>query len=87
MTQAIPMGLEKSAALRYIISKGWAWQGPNGGQVQVENCPMCIKEIGNSTWQFLLQKKVLGMGFGFAITVPARKQATCVPCKKPWEIA
>lgn len=44
------MGLEKSAALRYIISKGWAWQGPNGGQVQVENCPMCHK----GDWKFYM---------------------------------
>jgi len=43
MAQAIPAGLEKSAGLRYVISKGWTWQGPSGDQIQVENCPMCHK--------------------------------------------
>ena len=39
--QAIPVGLEKSAALRYVISKGWQWQESTGGQIQIEECPIC----------------------------------------------
>ena len=41
MTKAIPAGLEKSAALRYVISKGWSWQESAGGQIQIEECPFC----------------------------------------------
>jgi twinkle protein len=43
MAQAIPAGLEKSKALQYITQKGWNWQGPVGGQVQLEVCPYCKK--------------------------------------------
>ena len=43
MAQAIPLELAKSAAMQYIIKKGWNWTGPSGGQVQVENCPACHK--------------------------------------------
>ena len=41
MSKAIPAGLEKSAAMALIISQGWSWQGPTGGQIQVEECPFC----------------------------------------------
>jgi 5S rRNA maturation endonuclease (ribonuclease M5)/KaiC/GvpD/RAD55 family RecA-like ATPase len=41
MTQAIPAGLEKSAAMRYVISKGWSWKEASGGQIQIEECPFC----------------------------------------------
>jgi len=41
MSKAIPAELEKSEALKLIISQGWNWQGPNQGQVQVETCPFC----------------------------------------------
>jgi DnaB-like helicase C terminal domain/Toprim domain len=43
MSQAIPPELNKSQALKLIISKGWNWTGPVGGQLQVENCPYCAK--------------------------------------------
>jgi hypothetical protein len=43
MSQAIPAGLETSPALRYVLSKGWNWTGPSGGQIQIENCPLCLK--------------------------------------------
>jgi hypothetical protein len=39
--QALPAGLEKSAAMRYVISKGWAWKEASGGQIQIEECPFC----------------------------------------------
>jgi len=41
MTQAMPASLEKSSALRYVIGKGWSWSGPNGGNIQIEKCPLC----------------------------------------------
>jgi hypothetical protein len=43
MTKAIPAELERSEALKLIISQGWDWEGPVGGQVQVETCPFCKK--------------------------------------------
>jgi replicative DNA helicase len=43
MQNPIPPELVSSAALKYIISKGWSWQGPTGGQVQLEVCPFCKK--------------------------------------------
>lgn len=43
MAQAIPVELSKSRALQLIVSQGWSWQGPTGGQVQVETCPFCKK--------------------------------------------
>lgn len=43
MSKAIPAELSKSAALALIVSQGWNWQGPTGGQVQVETCPFCHK--------------------------------------------
>jgi len=40
--RAIPEQLRTSAALKYIVSKGWNWQGDgSGGQIQVEECPFC----------------------------------------------
>ena len=42
--QAIPAELSKSAAMALIISQGWNWQGPTGGQIQVEECPFCHKK-------------------------------------------
>lgn len=44
MVQAIPAELSKSAAMKLILSQGWNWIGPNGGQVQVEECPFCHKK-------------------------------------------
>lgn len=44
MPQAIPASLSKSAALQYIVSKGWEWTGGDGGQVQVQICPFCKKD-------------------------------------------
>jgi len=44
MAQAIPAELSKSAAMALIISQGWNWQGPTGGQIQVEECPFCHKK-------------------------------------------
>jgi len=42
MIQTIPENLRTSAALKYIVSKGWVWQGDgSGGQIQVEECPFC----------------------------------------------
>jgi hypothetical protein len=43
MSQAIPVELAKSAAMKLVISQGWTWQGPNGGQINVETCPFCRK--------------------------------------------
>lgn len=40
-SQAIPLGLEKSGAMRYVINKGWAWKEASGGQIQIEECPYC----------------------------------------------
>lgn len=37
----IPENLRASAALKYIVSKGWAWRGGDGGQIQLEECPFC----------------------------------------------
>ena len=44
MAQALPAGLERSQAMKLIISEGWSWQGPTGGQVAVEVCPFCRKD-------------------------------------------
>ena len=42
MIQVIPENLRTSAALKYIVSKGWRFQGDgSGGQIQVEECPFC----------------------------------------------
>ena len=41
MSRPIPPGLENSAALKYVISKGWNWTPPSGGQIQIEKCPYC----------------------------------------------
>jgi len=46
MTQMIPIGLEKSMAMQLIISQGWSFAPPNGGQVAVEKCPFCLKDGG-----------------------------------------
>jgi hypothetical protein len=43
MSKAIPLELAKSAAMAFIVSQGWNWQGPTGGQIQVEVCPFCKK--------------------------------------------
>ena len=43
MAQAIPAELVKSAAMKLVISQGWSWQGPNGGQINIETCPFCRK--------------------------------------------
>lgn len=43
MSKAIPSELAKSQALKLIVSQGWNWEGPTGGQVQVEKCPFCAK--------------------------------------------
>ena len=43
MTHAMPVGLEKSAAMQMIISQGWNFNPPTGGQVAVEKCPFCEK--------------------------------------------
>lgn len=39
----IPEHLAASAALKYIVSKGWKWNPESGGQVQIETCPFCHK--------------------------------------------
>ena len=44
MTQAIPLELSKSKAFKLVLSQGWNWQGPAGGQIQVETCPFCKKK-------------------------------------------
>lgn len=46
MTQMMPVGLEKSAAMQLIIAQGWTFASPNGGQVAVEKCPFCLKDGG-----------------------------------------
>lgn len=43
MQKAIPEELKKSAALQLVISQGWNWEGPNGGQITIEKCPFCHK--------------------------------------------
>jgi replicative DNA helicase/5S rRNA maturation endonuclease (ribonuclease M5) len=32
-----------SQGLKYVIQKGWDWQGGDGGQIQVYECPFCHK--------------------------------------------
>jgi len=39
----IPEQLRMSQALKYVISKGWTYQGGSDGQIQVETCPLCHK--------------------------------------------
>ena len=46
MTSVMPVGLEKSVAMQLIISQGWNFSPPNGGQVAVEKCPFCLKDGG-----------------------------------------
>jgi hypothetical protein len=29
--------------MAFVISQGWNWEGPNGGQIQIEVCPFCKK--------------------------------------------
>ena len=43
MSKAIPEELKASRALQFVVSQGWNWDGPTGGQVQVETCPFCKK--------------------------------------------
>ena len=43
MNKAVPAELAKSAAMAFVISQGWNWEGPNGGQIQIEVCPFCKK--------------------------------------------
>jgi replicative DNA helicase len=43
LTQIIPENLKTSEGLRYVISKGWSWEGPANGQIKIENCPVCHK--------------------------------------------
>lgn len=46
MAHAIPAGLEKSPAMQFIISQGWNFSGPSGGQISVDTCPVCKKDGG-----------------------------------------
>lgn len=41
MANAIPAGYENSPAMQLIISQGWNFHSPSGGQVAVEKCPYC----------------------------------------------
>jgi hypothetical protein len=43
MNKAVPAELSKSAAMAFVISQGWNWEGPNGGQINIEVCPFCKK--------------------------------------------
>ena len=44
MPNAIPVGYEKSPAIKLVISQGWSFEPPNsGGQIAVETCPFCGK--------------------------------------------
>ena len=43
MTQALPVGYNKSPAMRLVISQGWNFNPPSGGQIAVEKCPFCGK--------------------------------------------
>lgn len=43
MNKAVPAELAKSAAMAFVISQGWNWEGPTGGQIAVEICPFCKK--------------------------------------------
>jgi twinkle protein len=44
MPHAIPENLRASNALKFIVERGWNWQGDGStGQVQVETCPYCHK--------------------------------------------
>ena len=43
MNKAVPAELAKSAAMAFVISQGWNWEGPNGGQISIETCPFCKK--------------------------------------------
>lgn len=46
MKQAIPAGLEKSPAMQLIVSQGWDFTGPSGGQMSISKCPFCHKDGG-----------------------------------------
>src|SRR5579885_1509248 len=41
MSKPIPPELRNSAALQYVISKGWEWEGPSSGQIKLKECPFC----------------------------------------------
>ena len=43
MTQPLPVGLERSPAMKLIISQGWNFNPPSGGQIAVEKCIFCGK--------------------------------------------
>ena len=43
MTQPLPVGLERSPAMKFIISQGWNFNPPSGGQIAVEKCVFCGK--------------------------------------------
>jgi replicative DNA helicase/5S rRNA maturation endonuclease (ribonuclease M5) len=43
MTQPLPVGLERSPAMKLIISQGWNFNPPSGGQIAVEKCVFCGK--------------------------------------------
>ena len=41
MSKPIPEELRSSVAMQYVVSKGWNYQGPANGQIQIEECPFC----------------------------------------------
>ena len=43
MTQPLPVGYNKSPAMRLVISQGWNFNPPSGGQIAVEKCAFCGK--------------------------------------------
>ena len=43
MTQPLPVGLERSPAMKLIISQGWNFNPPSGGQIAIEKCVFCGK--------------------------------------------
>jgi KaiC/GvpD/RAD55 family RecA-like ATPase len=43
MTQPLPFEYSKSPAFKLVISQGWNWDGPNGGQLELDVCPFCKK--------------------------------------------
>jgi 5S rRNA maturation endonuclease (ribonuclease M5)/replicative DNA helicase len=41
--QRVPVGLENSIALQYVIGKGWSWEEAGGDQIKIQNCPYCSR--------------------------------------------
>jgi replicative DNA helicase/5S rRNA maturation endonuclease (ribonuclease M5) len=43
----VPAGFEGSAAMQFIISRGWNWKTATPPNIELENCPYCSKGWGH----------------------------------------